>query len=126
MTNTFAAPRRRWFRYLGSSIACASGIYWFLLNLNPPPGPGLVGGPVMIVGALAYRSAKKRRLGEARSTRMRHVMEALAVLLIAASVVLQNDLKHALKTDPIPNLLVPAWCIVAYLIAAWRARMAER
>jgi hypothetical protein len=97
-----------------------------LLSLNPLPGPGLVGGPVMVVGALAYRSAKKRRLGEVRSTRMRHGMEALAVLLIAASVVLQNDLKHALKTDPISNLLVPAWCIVAYLIAAWRARMAER
>ena len=80
----------------------------------------------MIAGALAYRSAKKRRLAEAPSTRVRHAVEAFATLLIAASVVLQNDLKHALKSDPIPNLLVPAWCITAYLIAAWRARMAER
>jgi hypothetical protein len=106
-------------RHLGSTIALGIG------------GCGLVGGlaaaakgqlgtliaaTVMILGALAYRSAKKRKLGEVRSTITRLILEFTLLLLIALIILLQNNLKQLIATDPVPNGVIPLWAILAYLI----------
>jgi hypothetical protein len=72
----------------------------------------------MIFGALAYRSAKKRRLGEAKTTFVRLALELTLLLLICLIILAQNNLMYLISTDPVPNLIIPLWAILAYLIVA--------
>jgi hypothetical protein len=54
-----------------------------------PAAPGaLKAGLVLILGALSYRSAKRRRLGEVASTPARWVLEGIAIVLMFLSVLL--------------------------------------
>ncbi len=73
----------------------------------------------MILGALAYRSAKKRKLGEAKSTLTRQLIEIALVVLICLAVLAQKDLIYLIATDPVPNVIIPLWAIVAYLIVVF-------
>jgi len=73
----------------------------------------------MILGALAYRSAKKRKLGEVKSTLTRQLVEVALLLGICVVVLGQNNLKTLIATDPVPNFVIPLWAIIAYLIAAF-------
>jgi uncharacterized membrane protein HdeD (DUF308 family) len=72
-------------------------------------------GVVMILGALAYRSAKKRRAGEAKSTFARQFLEIASLVLICLVILMQNNLKYLIATDPVPNAVIPIWAILAYL-----------
>ena len=83
----------------------------------------LTAGAVLILGALAYRSAKQRRLGDVASTPLRRVGEGIAILLLLLSVLLQKDLKNQIATEPLVTVLVPVWALVAYLLVAlWPRR----
>jgi hypothetical protein len=75
----------------------------------------------MVLGALAYSSAKRRALGEATASVARQIIETFLILLIVASVVFHNDLRTVIVINPAPTLLVLVWCVVAYAIAAVRA-----
>ena len=77
----------------------------------------MIAGIVMVLGALAYRSAKKRRLGEVKSTRMRISFEVILLAAICAMILGQNNVAQRMVTDAITNVLLPAWAIVAYLAA---------
>jgi GYF domain 2 len=70
-----AGAWRRARRHLGSSIALVLGCLAFVGGLAGVAKGGtegtLIGASVMILGATAYRSAKKRKLGEVKSTVMR-------------------------------------------------------
>ena len=101
-------------RHVGSTIALILGVLSFASSLSNPSG--LVAGPVIILGALAYRSAKKRKLGEVNSTLLRKGFEASALVIIAAAVLLQNDLKNLIVTDPVSTVIIPLWAIVAYIV----------
>ena len=72
-------------------------------------------GVVMILGALAYRSAKKRRIGEAKSSLTRQFLEIASLVLICLVILMQNNLKYLIATDPVPNAVIPIWAILAYL-----------
>lgn len=126
-----SAGARRWVRHLGSSIAflfgCISviaGLSGLAQTVDNPQVAGaqkmntLIGGVVMILGALAYRSAKKRKLGEAKSTLARKFLEVASLLLICIVILAQNNLRDLIATDPVPNAVIPIWAIVAYLIIA--------
>ena len=82
-------------------------------------GRTLLAGVVMILGAIAYRSAKERKLGEAKWVLARRVLEVVLIVLICVVILTQNDLKRRITTDPIPNAIIPIWAIVAYLIIAF-------
>lgn len=69
----------------------------------------------MILGAIAYRSAKKRRLEEAKSTIIRKLVEIALLLLICIMVLAQNNLKYLIANDPVPNFIIPLWTLLAYL-----------
>lgn len=86
-----------------------------------PPSPSLMMGLEMMLGALAYRSAKKRQLGEVEDSGLRQITEVVLLVPVVASVVLQRDLRHEIATDPISVLVIPLWCVLAYAIAAFRA-----
>jgi hypothetical protein len=118
---------RPWYRHMGSTIAIVLGLVYFAGSLSPsnPSHDGSIAGPVMVLGALAYRSAKRRALGEATASMGRLVIETVLILLIVASVVFRNDLRTAIVINSAPTLLIPAWCVVAYVVAAvraWKAR----
>ncbi len=102
-------------RHLGSTVALAFGCLYFI-SAWAEPSAGIIAGPVMILGALAYRSAKKRKLGEVKSTPIRQVVEIALLLLISVMILAQNNVLHLIETDPVPNLLIPVGAILAYLV----------
>ena len=106
-------------KHLGSTLAIIIGVLTFAAGTTRP-GALLVAGPIIIVGALAYRSAKKRNLREAVNSTLRRSLEAIAVISIIAAVLLQKNVAEQIITDPIPNLLIPLWAVVAYAAVAFR------
>jgi hypothetical protein len=116
-------------KHLGSTVAIILGFFYFAGALGPvsrgEDPAGLIFGPVMILGALAYRSAKKRMLGDVRSTALRQVIEIGAIVFIVLAALLQNDLKMRIATDPFPNLVIPLWAVVAYFIMSIRAELQQ-
>ena len=105
---------------MGSTLALILGIFTFVAGVTQQQGDLLIAGPVIIVGTLAYRSAKKRNLGEAKNSILRKGLEGIAIVAILAAVLLQNDLKRQIATDPVPNLIIPLWAIIAYAVVVLR------
>ena len=119
--------RQRLTRHLGSTLALVVGSLALLSGINRvvenpngnvfEPGSSMFqAGVVMIFGALVYRSAKKRRMGEAKSTFTRQFLEIAFLVIILLVILMQNNLKYLIATDPIPNAVIPIWAIVAYLV----------
>ena len=85
---------RREVKHLGSTVALLLGSLVFLgaasrIGNGDPAAPGaLKAGLVLILGALIYRSAKRRRRGEVASTPARWVLEGIAIVLMFLSVLL--------------------------------------
>ena len=132
-----ASMPRRWWRHLGSSIAFGLGCIAVIAGLagiahyaDDPQmsflkGGTLLAGVVMILGAIAYRSAKERKLGEAKWVLARRVLEVALIVLICVVILTQNDLKRRIATDPIPNAIIPIWAInviIAFLPAGFSKR----
>jgi hypothetical protein len=122
-------PMKLWTRirrHLGSTLAFLIGclaIIGGLSVLAERGGAGtLIAGFVMVLGSMAYRSAKKRWLGEAKATMTRQVLELIAVALICAAILSQNNLMHVIATDPVPNVVIPVWAIMAYIVIALMPR----
>ena len=111
-------PNRK--RFIGSTIALVVGILAALAGLaQAASGKGIStfnAGVVMMLGSLAYRSAKMRKLGIAKTTSGRLVVEWLALAVILAVVLLQKDLFQLMYEDPVPNLIIPLWVLVAYFV----------
>jgi hypothetical protein len=123
-----AGAWRRTRRHLGSTVAlivgCLAVIGGFsILTLDIPhvgtfAGDALMGGAVMILGSLAYRSAKKQKLGEVNSTLTRQFLEiALLVPIFFLMFVMlaSHNIPHLIETDPVPDVVISIWAIVAYL-----------
>jgi hypothetical protein len=77
---------------------------------------------VIILGSLAYKSRKKRLLGLAPSSRVRGALEIAALVVICALILLQRNFANQLYTDPVPNLIIPLWVLLAYALAGVRTR----
>jgi len=102
-------------KYLGSTIALVFGALSVIAGLAKPSS-ALTAGIIIILGALAYRSAKKRKLGEVKDSLMRKVLEVSAIFIIIVAILLQNNAANYILTDPVPNLIIPLWAIIAYLV----------
>jgi hypothetical protein len=116
-----------WWRHLGSTIALVLGVTALLGGFasayrgrGTGAGDLIVSAPIIILGALAYRSAKKRMLGQVPSTAVRRAAEALALLLIVLLVILRENLAALAAAQPVHYVLVPAWAIIAYLAVGFR------
>jgi hypothetical protein len=85
---------RREVRHLGSTVTLLLGTLAFfgaasrIGNGDPLVAGVLTAGLVLILGALVYRSAKRRRLGEVASTPARWVLEGIAIVLMFLIVLL--------------------------------------
>ena len=116
-------------RLLGSTLALVLGTLYVLSGLAQIANEAedvaqFVGGPAMILGALAYRSRKRRIEGLKPDTMIRKVLESTALVVIVLSVCLQRDLMVLIATDPVPNFIVPAWALIAYFFAGCRIKTA--
>ena len=86
--------RRREVRHLGSTVTLLLGTLAFfgaasrIGNGDPLAKGVLLAGLVLILGALVYRSAKRRRLGEVAGTPARWVLEGIAIVLMFLIVLL--------------------------------------
>ena len=112
---------KKYLTHLGSNISIVFGILSLLSFISKiasasEPGSIFIAGVSLLFGGIAYKSAKKRRLGQVEGTLIRRSVEVILCVLILASVLFQNDLKTLIITDPVPNLLLPAAAICAYLI----------
>lgn len=118
-----AARRPRLFRHLGSSIALVLGFFGLIgelgaLSKGATPSGMIVGAPIMILGAIAYQSAKKRTLGEVASNLPRWLFEIAAILSILLLLAVQPNVQTLMTTDPGPYFVIPFWAVVAWLVAA--------
>ena len=106
-------------KHIGSTIALCFGIISIIAGVAKPSPTGIAG-VTIVFGALAYRSAKKRKLGDVSSSIVRLIFEIIGIVLSILVVVLQNDLKYLIATDPVPNLVIPLWVLIAYLVVSLR------
>jgi hypothetical protein len=108
-------------KHLGSTVAIILGVLTFVGAITQVQHANLImAGLIILAGAFAYRSAKKRNLGEVKNTLLRKGMEAVAVVAIVAGVLLQKDVTRLIASDPVPNLIIPLWAIIAYAIVVLR------
>jgi len=106
----------------GSSAAVAFGSLYFISAISAiakntgGSANGLFLGPAIILGALAYKSAKKRKLNIIETTVVRESFEIAAILLVLASVLMLNvSIKKFMAENPVPFLLW-LWALIPYFI----------
>ncbi|MBI5966359.1 MAG: hypothetical protein HY882_00680 [Deltaproteobacteria bacterium] len=112
-------------KHLGSTIALGIGVLSIvsaLTKLTSTP----IAGIIIILGALAYRSAKKRKLGEISPSSLRKALEVCAIVIIIAAVLLQKNLTYHIATAPVPTVIIPIWAIIAYFVIALKKQKAEK
>jgi len=105
-------------KFWGSTTALVIGILILVSGLNNPQGQGssIYAGLAIIFGSIAYKSAKKRKLKIVQDTSLRKTLEIIALILIVAGTVFQNNLIINWVNDPFPNVIIPIWIIIAYLV----------
>ncbi len=103
----------KFFKIFNSKSALLLGV---LITLAGVQNPSLfAAGISVIIGTVAYKSAKNRKLGLTQPSKAKQILEIVALILIVLVVAWQNDLKRILVEDPFPNIFIPAWLITAYL-----------
>ena len=117
---------RNHLNHLGSTIALVVGAISLVSGFARPDSlDNTIVGSMIILGAVAYRSAKQRLLGEVKSTPTRRILEALPILIIILSLIAINDLTGLIATNPVGFFLVPAWAIVAFSLVAFRSKKSD-
>jgi hypothetical protein len=46
--------------------------------------------------------------------------------MIAAAILLQNNLKNLIVTDPVPNFIIPLWALIAYIVIVSKAKQSDK
>jgi len=115
--------------FIGSTITLIIGILIFLGAIAQISSgnfqASILAGEVMILGSLAYRSLKKRRLGLVESTKLRQFSEIIALILIITLVVFQQDFRVRLIHDPVPNIIIPVWALIAYSVIFFKRQSSD-
>ena len=117
-------------KFIGSTIILAVGVLMMVGSLtNPNPTATLsdsLPGLFMILGALAYRSAKQRKLKLVENTKKRKLLEFLALILIAVLILLGPDILQLIPDGNITTLVIFVLAIVAYLFAVPKSTAEQR
>jgi hypothetical protein len=103
-------------QFLGSTVALALGLLSLAAGLTHPSSL-LLAGVVIVLGALAYRSRKRRLLRLVAPLRFRLLVEIVALIVALAAVLLQRDALAQMYFDPVPNVIIPIWIVLAYAFA---------
>lgn len=81
----------------------------------------IISGPIILLGALAYRSAKRRWLGQVASTKVRCLLEAVAIGIILFSMLRLPNLHELVISQPFHYVLIPVWALTAYVLVGFRS-----
>jgi len=105
--------------YFGSTLGIVAGFLIFASAVGQfqtgGSSEGITSGVAVILGALAYKSAKKRRIYVAEPSILRMGFEAVAILLVALSLLLRNDIERFIAEEPV-HLLYWLWALIPYFI----------
>ena len=136
--NTSAGSSGRVPKHLGSSIVLGVGCLGVIVGfsiltqaLDKPrlaalTGDALIGGMVMCLGALAYKSAQKRQFGKTKSTLVRQALETVLLVpicLVMLVTVTKNDFRQMIEMDPVPIFVIGLWAIAVYLVSCLLPRI---
>ena len=112
-------------KHIWTTMAIVFAVLFF--GSKPQPlGGNLLVGAVMLLSALACRSANKRRLQEVAANKIRIIIEFSLIFIMILLVILQNDLKDLIRVDPVPHLIIPVFCLAFYVSAFFKARSSGR
>ena len=97
-------------RFVGSTLALILGLLLLMTaaSRGQEAVSQILGGAGTIVGALACRSLKRRRLGLCDNSIGRRVAEGAALVSIVALVLLQGNVLVRTHREPVPHPLIPA------------------
>lgn len=114
-------------KHIGSTIAIIVGILLCLTGFSPTSGlqfrhSSIIGGIVAILGALAYRSAKKRALGQLKDTGIQKGFEITVMVVLVVFVLVQHDLLNKAYTNPLGYAIIPLWALIAYVCAFFKRK----
>ena len=105
-------------KHAGSMTAIIVGILLFLSGVTSIaegiPSGAFAGGLSLAFGALAYRMAKKRKLGTVNQSVIRLVLEVASIVLAMLVIFMQNDIRNLMLLDPVNNVLIPMGVLIAY------------
>ena len=115
-------------KHIGSTLAIIFGILLFLTSFSPDNTTEtspvnldyLHAGLITIIGAFAYRSAKKRKLSTVESSTPRKVFEIIGVFIILYLTLANNNLLYHMATEPVTAMFIPLWAIIAYIVMSFR------
>ena len=110
--------------HIGTTVAILFGVLALLAGLSQQTALSITG-LIIIVGASACRSAKKRKIGAVGASTLRLSMEISAILIVILAIVAQKGLAKLIVEDPVPNLIIPAWVVIAYLYVFIGARKSK-
>jgi len=112
-------------KFLLSNIALVVGVLALITGITSPSALGIAGA-VIILGTLAYQSAKKRKLGLVKNTTLRKTTEGIIIVITFLIIFLQTDIQRLIIEDPVPNILIPIWVWGAYFIIVFRKPKQEK
>ena len=107
-------------KHIWTTLAISLAILTLVSGIATLSG-NLLAGEVMLLSALACRSANKRRLQEVTRNKIRITLEFGLIVIMILLVVMQNNLKYLIATDPVPNFVIPVICLIFYLLAFFKA-----
>jgi hypothetical protein len=111
-------------KHLWTNLAIVLAVFSWASGIQTLSG-NMLSGEVMLLSALACRSANKRRLMEVQSTNKRIIYELALIFFMVLLVTLQNGLKDLIANDPVPNFIIPVICFMFYAKAFYNARKME-
>jgi glycerol uptake facilitator-like aquaporin len=101
-------------RIFNSTTVLVLGILVLISGANPGQYGNLATGFLIIIGTLAYRSAKKR-IASGSKNNTKFTFEIIAMIIIVLSIVLQNNLADAFYENPFSNIIIPIILIGSYV-----------
>jgi hypothetical protein len=104
--------------FLGSTVAMVVGGLSSLGELRHWPNASdevIIAGVTACCGALAYRSAKQRRLGLSANSLSRKISERLLVGVALLPVPLAAFLPEGILLRPWSAVVIPIWTVTAYV-----------
>lgn len=109
-------PRAVYLKFIGSYATFVVGVLLLLIGIGHPSS--IIPGWYMVIGSVAYMSAKERKLGLVKEYIGKNMWEILGIVAITISTVTTNW--RILYNDPFPNLIIPIWAIIAYSIICFK------
>jgi len=101
-------------RIFNPTSALILGVLVLISGANPGQYQNLVTGFIIIIGTLAYRSAKKR-IASGVKNNTKFAFEIIAMVVIVLAIGLQSNLGKVLVEDPFPNVIIPLVMIGSYI-----------